>query len=301
MGSTSSATVSNKCTLLIIDAQNDFHSNGSLAVKGADEDAEKIAQFIRKSMEPGSSIELDRIVATLDSHHLLHIANPQFWVASDNVTHPEPFTLITSEDVKNGKWSPRSDLRISTNLVDANVMKNCSDLFQSDGSLDLKKYCIEYTRRLEESSRLTLCIWPPHCLIGSRGHNVVDVVRDAMDEWTSKTGRSVDYIMKGTNLLTEMYSALKAEVVISKDTDLNQDLLSLLKQSDKIFVCGQALSHCVNHTVRDLLANMKGSENKVCLLSDCCSPVTSFEKDAQDFVRFLQENGANVEKSNAIH
>jgi nicotinamidase-related amidase len=138
-------------------------------------------------------------------------------------------------------------------------------------------------------------------LIGSRGHNVVDVVRDAMDEWTSKTGRSVDYIMKGTNLLTEMYSALKAEVVISKDTDLNQDLLSLLKQSDKIFVCGQALSHCVNHTVRDLLANMKGSENKVCLLSDCCSPVTSFEKDAQDFVRFLQENGANVEKSNAIH
>jgi nicotinamidase/pyrazinamidase len=301
MGSKASTTVPDKCTLLIIDVQNDFHSNGSLAVKGADEDAERIAQFIRKSIQPGSSIQLDRIVATLDSHHLLHIANPQFWVANDNVTHPDPFTLITSEDVKNGKWSPRSDLRISHDLVDASLMKDSPDLFHADGSLDLTKYCIEYTRRLEDSSRLTLCIWPPHCLIGSRGHNVVDIVRDAMDEWTSKTGRSVDYVMKGTNLLTEMYSALKAEVVISKDTDLNQDLLSLLKESDKIYVCGQALSHCVNHTVRDLLANMKGSENKVCLLGDCCSPVTSFEKDGQEFVHFLKEIGANVEHSNVIH
>lgn len=290
-------TESGGVTLLIIDVQNDFHSKGSLAVTGADEDANRIAKFIRQSIEPGSTVQIDRIISTLDSHHLLHIAHPEFWVSSDNISHPNPFTLITSSDVESGKWKPRPDLKLRKDLVDANVMKHSAHLLQDDGSIDIQKYCMEYTKRLEESSRLTLCIWPPHCLIGTPGHNVVDVVREAMNEWTSATGRTPEFILKGTNLLTEMYSVLKAEVPISKDTDWNMELLTTLKHSDKIYVCGQALSHCVNHTVRDLLIHMKGDESKVCLLSDCCSPVTSFESDGEIFIGYIKEQGAVVTTS----
>jgi len=52
-----------------------------------------------------------------------------------------------------------------------------------------------------------------------------------------------------------MYSALKAEVEDPKDprTALNEELLVKLKIADRVIICGQALSHCVNYTVRDIL------------------------------------------------
>ena len=64
------------------------------------------------------------------------------------------------------------------------------------------------------------------------------------------------YINKGQNNFTEMYSALKAEVEYPKDksTAFNDELLYSLKLADKLVVCGQALSHCVNQTVRDIIS-----------------------------------------------
>ena len=66
-------------TLLLIDVQKDFHPGGSLAIPTADQDAERTAQWIRRN-----SAQIDRIVATLDSHSKLHIAHPGFWVSGQN-------------------------------------------------------------------------------------------------------------------------------------------------------------------------------------------------------------------------
>eukprot|EP00970_Alexandrium_tamarense_P012248 scaffold2849_cov203-Alexandrium_tamarense.AAC.1 len=46
-----------------------------------------------------------------------------------------------------------------------------------------------------------------------------------MDEWSHKTGGSVEWVDKGQNLLTEMYSALCAEVPVNKKTSFDFDLL----------------------------------------------------------------------------
>ena len=53
-------------TLLIIDAQNDFHPSlegvrpmGSLAVSGANEDAQRIANFIEKSLQDDNDFTID--------------------------------------------------------------------------------------------------------------------------------------------------------------------------------------------------------------------------------------------------
>jgi nicotinamidase-related amidase len=86
-------------SLLLIDVQKDFHPGGSLAIPAAGEDAERIANAIRTN---GDSIE--RIVATMDSHHKLHIAHPSFWVSGDDEKHhPSPFTIITTEEITLGK------------------------------------------------------------------------------------------------------------------------------------------------------------------------------------------------------
>ena len=49
-----------------------------------------------------------------------------------------------------------------------------------------------------------MCIWPEHCLIGSPGHCVVPVLNAALQQWVGDKMRTVNYVMKGTNCMTEM-------------------------------------------------------------------------------------------------
>jgi nicotinamidase-related amidase len=104
------------------------------------------------------------------------------------------------------------------------VVGDTVKLYKENGDVDTLAWSIEYTKRLEEKGRFQLCIWPEHCLIGTPGHNVVKIVRDAIDEWSHKTGRSVEFVEKGQNLLTEMYSALCAEVPVNNKTSFNSVL-----------------------------------------------------------------------------
>lgn len=272
-------------TLLIIDAQNDFHPEldavrpmGSLAVSGANEDAQRIAKFIEKSLQDDNNFTIDRIVATLDSHQKLHIAHPKFWTDAKG-NNPSPFTLIKSDDVKDGTWIPRGDLKLPRGTLEAKYYTK-----NEQESFNLVEYCTWYCKRLE-GSKIPLCIWPEHCLIGSEGHGIVKEIRSAIDKWSEKTGQSPEFIQKGENLLTEMYSVMKAEVPITEETSFNQKLFLSLNESSAIYVCGQALSHCVNYSVMDILGQMNATDcSKVHILKDCCSSVTGFEKQGDDFL-----------------
>ena len=249
-------------TLLIIDPQNDFHPGGTLAIPTADSDAERVATFIRKH-----SRDIDRIVITLDSHQRVHIAHGIFWVGESG-EHPPPLTLISRDDVARGKWRA------------------------SDAS---KQSAAEaYTRALEERGRFTLCIWPEHCLIGSPGHNVRPVILAAVNEWAESRMREVTFVLKGQNCLTEMYSALRAEVPVPSDERTLHDaaLLRALSESSRILVCGQALSHCVNFTVRDLVESPDVPE--VAILRDATSVVPGFEEAGRVFLADMEARGVRI-------
>lgn len=298
-------------TLLIIDPQNDFASKeapqGSLYVDNADEDTKRVVNFILESIKDtddstsdGTKVEIDRIVVSLDSHHKFHIAHPCFWTDKDGKKNPGVFTQILSSAIEDGTWKPTEkafEESINGNFIDENVLDNgvkeaCMDMA---GNLDLVKYCIEYTKKLEEGGRFNLTVWPEHCIIGTEGNDIVKELKDVLDKWEDVTGNKVEIVAKGQNNLTEMYSALSAEVPLSKETQFNQDLFDSLNLSDKIFVAGEAKSHCVNYTVRDMLKNMKDSEKeKVYLMSDCTSPVPMCESAADEFEKFVTEEGGHV-------
>jgi nicotinamidase-related amidase len=283
-------------TLLLIDCQKDFHPGGSLAIPTADEDAQRIAELIRTKAK-----KISRIVATLDSHQKLHIANPCFWLSSDDTEHPTPFTIITSDDIKRGVWKPRDDMKLRPPnglFVDPAHFPNAAILDDKAGCFDLRKYVIEYVTRLEARGRFQLCIWPEHCLIGSPGHCVVDCIQEAMCQWSELTGCSVEWVFKGQNTLTEMYSALESDVPVSKDTAFNEALQASLMASERLFVCGQAMSHCVNYTLRDIVAKWKEDElSKVCLLVDCASAVPGFEDAASAFTNDMRKAGVQLKKA----
>jgi nicotinamidase/pyrazinamidase len=282
-------------TLLLIDCQNDFHPGGSLAIPSALDDAERISKLIR---DHASNIH--RIVATLDSHQKLHIAHPSFWWSADGSMHPDPFTIISAQDIRLGTWKPRNDIHLKNNMetssmIDSNYFANANAIQDESGNFDITKYALEYAIELEARGRFQICIWPEHCLIGSPGHAVVDCIRQALSEWSELTGRSVEWVFKGEHMFTEMYSALEADVPVSMATAFNDVLHSSLMKSSRLFVCGQAMSHCVNYTLRDIVAKWNENElDRICLLTDCASAVPGFELAAKTFMDDMKEKGIQL-------
>ncbi|KAF1331726.1 hypothetical protein FI667_g4179, partial [Globisporangium splendens] len=254
--------------LLVIDQQVDFHPGGSLAIPMANDDAERIAAFITKH-----STKLSQLVFTLDSHQRYHIAHGIFWENAQGES-PAPFTLITNKEIADGVWRPRDP--------------------------ELKEYVLAYTQSLEKSGKFTLCIWPEHCVVGTPGHNLVENVRNAALEWTKQSLKQIQYVMKGSNSFTEHYSALRAEFELPHDpaTSLNQNLVNVLKHADKVVICGEALSHCVNYTVRDLVDVWPAERiQDLVILTDCASPVPSFESSGEQFLSDMAKKGLTLTTS----
>ena len=307
----------NGTTLLIIDAQNDFHpgENSTLPVPNANEDSNRIATLIHNSLKQKQQQEqqrttnkkkltIDNIVVTLDNHYKLHIAHPTFWINTKTKQYPNPFTFITSMDIINGIWEPSPKaMKVYDNqkhLVNTSIFQN-NVVLKKNGKLDLIQYCIEYTKALEEKGKFKLIIWPEHCIIGSKGNQIVPVIQNAIQSWEGIMNKTIIRITKGEDNLTEMYSALKAEVPISTKTEFNYNLFEMLNSSNKIFIVGQAKSHCVNYTMRDLVEMMEDEERKkVYLLSDCSSLIPGFEEETKKFENDMKALGANVILSSDI-
>lgn len=285
-----------KCnTLLIVDVQKDFHGGGSLAIPGADEDAERLASFIGKH-----SSAIHRIVATMDTHPVLHIAHGGFWVHSETGEHPPPFTILSAADVAAGVWKPRPNLYVPPDSLDPSIFQTeASVIDPATGSILLEKYCIEYTRRLEAAGRFQLCIWPEHCLIGSPGHGIQAKVYEALKAWSQLTGRDVEYVMKGQNMLTEMYSVMQAEVPVTAATTFNQELQDSFATSTTLVVSGQASSHCVNYSLRDIVVKRGGGKD-VILLTDTASAVPGFEAAGDAFFLDMKNAGVSLKPSTEI-
>ena len=282
-----------KVDLVIIDPQNDFMDilakpgdpvgmvapdgtefRSALPVPGAVKDMKRVAGLINRIGSKLADIHL-----TMDSHRLLDVAHPAWWIDADG-NNPPLFTIITADDIKNGIWRP------------------CNP--------DFLKRMVEYAEGLEVSGKYPLCIWPPHCLIGTWGHNVQEDLNNALQKWSGEEFATVDYVTKGSNPFTEHYGALMAEVPDPADpgTALNTEFLQMLAETDMVAITGEALSHCVMATVNQIADNIGEDQlRKFYLLTDCCSPVPAvpngpdFPQIAQDWLGEMEKRGMNLVKA----
>ncbi len=259
--------MSKRIELLVIDPQVDFcdPQRGALYVPGAEHDMNRLATMIRRLKD-----KLDDVHITLDSHHFIHIAHPIFWRDSSG-KHPAVFTAISKSDVENGVWTPTVP--------------------------SLYRRALDYVCKLEMNGRYELTIWPPHCLIGSPGHTVFPELFAALTEWESRFA-FVDYVTKGSNILTEHYSAVQADVPDPADasTQINTRLIQTLENADLILIAGEARTHCLANTVRDI-ANNFGDDSfisKLVLLTDASSDIPGFETHAQNFINEMVGRGMQL-------
>lgn len=266
-----------KIHLFAIDCQNDFAANGansngykgSLYVPGADKDMYNLAKMVDRI-----GTKIDKIFSTLDSHHVMQIFHPAFWVNPITGKNPDPFTIISVSDVEKGIWK--------TSIA------------------PLNKEALDYVQKLAQKGKYPLIIWPEHCLISGIGHCLVPCVHESFVKWERNRKNKINYLVKGDFYKSEHYGALAAEVEYPEEpsTMLNTQLIGSLQEADVLLIAGEALSHCVKNTVEQV-AEVFGEDNikKFVLLEDCSSSVGGFEQMGKDFVVAMMKRGMKVAKS----
>lgn len=250
-GITPAAADNERVALLLIDAQVDFiHEDGALSVPGAIDDTRRTIEWIFDNVG-----QITTIIASLDSHLPTQIFSPSWWVNADG-NHPAPYTVVTADDVKSGAWKP---------------------LYQTEWSS-------AYVERLEEHAKKQLMIWPYHTLIGTTGQSITPALYEAIAYHASARQTQPHFINKGTIPETENYSLFEPEVKLDSlpNGGRNVALLDELGGYDRIYVAGQAKSHCVLESVGSMMKHYEESPEtiqKIHLLEDAMSSVTHPEID----------------------
>lgn len=176
--------------VLLIDPQNDFIDRPNhlirytqlpaLPIQGAFEDSIRTARFINDCKHV-----INNIIVSLDSHHQLDSRHHTNW-RTDTDAVPPPFIDVTMDDVVNGK------LRIINN---------------DHPPARIKAYLMMHLEELEKTGQ-KYTLYPPHCIIGTYGHTILEEINAAIRDLEVFKGKPAKFIHKGENIWTESYSAV---------------------------------------------------------------------------------------------
>ncbi len=263
--------------VICIDDQEDFvNPNGALYVPGANENVKRAAKMIERLTPLITDIHL-----TMDSHHKWDISHPRMWCDEKGVSPPPITGVVLDGDQPmflNYKTGAKTPARARI--------------------LGMQPKLVAYLKALAASGRYPHTIWPEHCLIGDPGHNIAPVLSAAVHEWEEKRNGMSDVVTKGSNPFTEHFSAVKAEVPDNDDpsTQINHRLIKALGEADMLVWVGEALSHCLANTFRDVVANFPDPSyiKKMWLCTDGTSNVEHFEKYGEDFIKEMKALGMNL-------
>jgi nicotinamidase-related amidase len=282
-----SARDETRVCLLLVDAQNTFCTPGfELFVAGRSgtgglDDSRRVCDFVYRNLGA-----ITQAIVTLDTHQAFQIFHAAFLVG-ENGRHPDPFTLVTPEDVASGRW------RVDPDAAEAVGLERAGEQLSS------------YVEALAAGGKYDLMVWPFHAMLGGIGHALVSAVEEALFFHAIARRSQTRFELKGEHALTEHYSVLGPEVLQgpageplgARNTALVEHLLGF----DAVLVAGQAKSHCVAWTVADLLRDAPEIAPRLYLLEDCCSPVVvpgvDYTEDADAAFARFGDAGAHVVRS----
>jgi len=256
---------STKTWLMLIDVQNTFCIPGfelyvgGRSGRGAVEDNVRLCEFMYRNL--GS---ITQITATMDTHKAMQVFHAIFFIDQDG-NHPAPYTDIQVADLRDGRW--RFNPALASQFDIAPVYG--------------QQMMIHYAEQLQKSGKYALTIWPYHAMLGGIGHALVPSVEEAIFFHTMARLSNPDIVIKGETPFTENYSVIGPEVLTGPMDEMlgvhDQRFVQQLQACDRLFIAGQAKSHCVAWTVSDLLDDIMLADpqlaKKVYLLEDCTSPV----------------------------
>lgn len=251
--------------LLLIDVQNTFCIPGfelfvgGRSGRGAVDDNIRLCEFIYRNLGT-----ITHISATMDTHLSQQIFHPLFFVNKDG-KHPPPYTDIRAHELHEKKWIFNPALAPNYGIAPEYG----------------QQMMIHYAETLEQRGKYALTIWPYHAMLGGIGHALVPALEEAIFFHSIARLAQPEFEIKGDKPFTENYSAVGPEVLTGPMGESlgmrNPRFIEQLKQADRLYIAGQAKSHCVAWTISDLLEDINSTDpglaKKVYLLEDCSSPV----------------------------
>ncbi len=248
-----------------IDVQQDFMDHGALGVAGAQKDVERMTRFIYDNME-----KISNIAVSMDTHTPHQIFHPCWWI-DENGEHPAPYTMITLKDLDEGKWRAVINPQASR----------------------------EYVKHLEQDAKKALCIWTYHCMQGTTGAALENQFANMIYFHSVARKAVVQRLVKGQDPMSEMYGIIRPEY----DTKgyMNLEFLNKLERFDKVLIAGEAKSHCVLESIKQILEYYETRPEvteKVYVLEDCMSSISGYEDMAnQMFEDFRKRYRIHLVKS----
>ena len=285
-------------SLLLIDVQNTFCMPGfelfvgGRSGTGAVDDNVRLCEFIYRNLG-----RITHILATMDTHTSQQIFHPIFFVDAEG-NHPAPYTDIHAEELRSGKWTFNPALSPQLGVAPEYG----------------QQMMIHYAEALEKAGKYALTVWPYHAMLGGIGHAIVPAVEEAVFFHSHARIDQPYFAIKGDKPFTENYSVIGPEVLTGPMDEVlgtrNPMFIQHLQEVDKLYIAGQATSHCVAWTVQDLLDDIMATDpelaKKVYLLDDCSSAVVvpgvvdHTEAADEAYTRFAQAGMHIVKSTDAI-
>lgn len=215
----------NKEILIIVDPQNSFcDPTQPMYVPGAEKDCEVIASMLHHYW--------DEVIVSMDMHSMHSMYHDIFWSKDkDHSVQFEGFGRVTKDN------------------------------FMVEFFPDNNDYVNKISKILERSGYID--IWPVHCVTGTYSASIENRIAEQLGFWSVRASKPIHYMFKGTNPFKENYSMFTNKRQIKKINYIfNSTCTHLLDDTLTIYVCGEAASHCVKETVKDII-------NKYCNLPDC--------------------------------
>jgi nicotinamidase/pyrazinamidase len=270
-GFTAAHSDAEKVAVVLVDYQHDFvDPTGTLHVPGSQQD---VARFL--GWFYANAHKISSIYASLDTHLPFQIFFSSWWKDPQTGEHPQPYTTITVDDVTNMKWAP---------VIQPN-------------------WSVRYVHQLQQKARKDLMIWPYHTMEGTLGHMLAAPLCEAIAWHSAARNTQPTYVEKGRTMRTEFYGIFGAEIPDPEDPDssLNVTLLDAVMKHDRVYVAGEAKSHCVLETERQLVGRFgKQPEllKRLHFLIDCTSsvqhPVIDFDALAEAELAAMARQGVQM-------
>lgn len=291
------ASDAQKILVIGIDYQNDFvlpdksqvadgEPYGTLSVPGSKGDIERFTRFVYNNCD-----KITRVFLSIDTHFVYQIFHGSMWRDSDG-NPVAPYTMIAPNDLDSGKYR----------FVGGNPA--------------IAQQCVE---TLAKAGKGGVYIWPYHCMTGTFGW-CPETQLMQMVHFHSAARKTIGKerpvpTFKGTDIHSEMYGFLEPEFNPKGDALINKAVLDVLMrvdnstgepkfEYDQIFVGGEAGTHCLPESVRQILkrfANYPDFTQRITILEDCTSPISGFEQQMYDaFDEFRRNYGVQIKKSTDV-
>lgn len=260
-----------KIAVILVDYQHDFvEPTGSLYVPGSPDDVERFLRWFYANAH-----KITTVYASLDTHIPHQIFYSSWWKNPATGEHPAPYTVITAADIQQNTWVP---------------------ILQPEWSAF-------YVHQLQQQAKKELMIWPYHTMLGTLGHMLVAPLSEAIAWHSAARSTQPAYIIKALTPRTEFYGIFGAEVPDPQapESSLNTTLIDAVMQHDRVYIAGEAKSHCVLETERQLvtyLADRPAMLQKLYFIKDVTSsvqhPAIDFDAMAEAELMKWQQKGVHL-------